>query len=114
MTIINECHQGGGVVTPELPSTPGIPGPDGYLAGKATADCILAALILAWTLPLIVLAMILTRLTSAGPVIFRQTRVGLRGRPFTIYKIRTMYLDCERETGPIWSTGDDPRVTPLG
>ncbi len=49
-------------------------------------------------------AMVLVRLTSRGPAIYRQTRLGLGGRPFTIYKIRTMYHDCERLTGPQWST----------
>ena len=112
MTILDLCCQDGAAPVPPPPSV--APAPGAYLAGKSTADYILAALILAWTFPLIVLAMILTRLTSAGPVIFKQVRVGLGGRPFTIYKIRTMRADCERETGPVWSSGHDPRVTPLG
>ncbi|MES1255836.1 MAG: undecaprenyl-phosphate glucose phosphotransferase [Acidobacteriota bacterium] len=54
------------------------------------------------------------RLTSRGPVLFRQERTGLDGRPFTIVKFRSMYDDAERETGPVWTKPDDPRVTPLG
>lgn len=114
MTILDLSRRDGAGATPASAHASAAPTPGAYLAGKATTDCILAALILAWTLPLIVLAMILTRLTSAGPVIFKQVRVGLGGRPFTIYKIRTMRADCERETGPVWSSGRDPRVTPLG
>ena len=69
-----------------------------------------------WSLaaPLILLAMALVKLTSRGPAIYRQVRAGLGGRPFTIYKIRTMAHDCEARTGPVWATADDPRVTPLG
>src|SRR4051812_14829076 len=76
-------------------------------AGGALALLILMA-------PWIALLMALTRLTSRGPAIYRQERVGLNGRRFTIYKIRTMVRDAERGTGPQWSTRDDPRVTPLG
>ena len=59
-------------------------------------------------------AVILTRVTSRGPAVYRQKRVGRDGREFTIFKIRSMCVDCERATGPRWSTPNDPRVTPLG
>lgn len=49
-----------------------------------------------------------------GPILYRQVRVGRDGRPFTLYKFRTMRPDAERETGPVWSGPDDPRVTPFG
>jgi sugar transferase (PEP-CTERM system associated) len=61
-------------------------------------------------LPFIILAV---RLSSRGPIFFRQTRVGLRGRPFTVYKFRTMRQDAEA-AGAVWATKDDPRVTKLG
>ncbi len=64
--------------------------------------------------PLMAAAAIAIKLTSAGPVLFRQTRVGLHGRPFTLYKFRSMYQDAEVSTGAVWATRDDPRVTPLG
>ena len=54
------------------------------------------------------------RFTSPGPVIFAQERVGYRGRTFTLYKLRTMVADAEEESGPIFSTEEDDRVTPVG
>ena len=81
---------------------------------KSVMDRILAVALLVLTLPVMVVAIVLVRLTSRGPAIFRQARLGLDGRPFTIYKIRTMYRDCERPTGPRWLTPGDPRVTPIG
>ena len=55
-----------------------------------------------------------SRLTSRGPVFYRQERMGLDGKSFTIVKFRSMYDDAERDTGPVWTVPDDPRVTPLG
>ena len=50
-----------------------------------------------------------SRLTSRGPVFYRQERMGLDGKSFTIVKFRSMYDDAERETGPVWASADDPR-----
>ncbi|MGD0295018.1 MAG: TIGR03013 family XrtA/PEP-CTERM system glycosyltransferase [Terracidiphilus sp.] len=61
-------------------------------------------------LPLIILAV---RLSSPGPILFSQTRVGKRGRLFTAYKFRTMRENAEAQ-GAVWATKDDPRVTPIG
>lgn len=91
----------------------------------------MAAVLLVLTLPVLLAAMLAVRLTSKGPVIYRQTRVGLDrrgreddadcrraedlgGRPFTIYKLRTMVVDAELGTGAVWATRNDPRVTPVG
>jgi Undecaprenyl-phosphate glucose phosphotransferase len=63
--------------------------------------------------PLAIVAGVL-KLTSRGPVLYRQERMGLDGKSFTIVKFRSMYLDAERETGPVWAVEDDPRVTPFG
>jgi Undecaprenyl-phosphate glucose phosphotransferase len=52
--------------------------------------------------------------TSAGPVFYRQERMGLDGKAFTVYKFRSMYIDAEDRTGPIWARDDDPRATPIG
>jgi lipopolysaccharide/colanic/teichoic acid biosynthesis glycosyltransferase len=61
-----------------------------------------------------VLVAIAVKLTSPGPIFHRQVRVGLDGKPFTIYKFRSMYVDAEARTGPVWATKDDPRITPVG
>ena len=60
------------------------------------------------------LAMIAIKLTSRGPILFKQKRVGRWGREFTMLKFRTMRVDAERDTGPVWAKVDDPRVTPVG
>jgi Undecaprenyl-phosphate glucose phosphotransferase len=70
-----------------------------------------ALLVLA--LPFAVVALLI-RLTSRGPVFYRQERMGLDGRSFAIVKFRSMYDDAELHTGPVWTVPDDPRVTPLG
>jgi len=57
---------------------------------------------------------LLVRMTSRGPVFYRQDRTGLDGKSFSIVKFRSMFDDAERETGPVWTVPGDPRVTPLG
>src|SRR6266853_4065463 len=64
-------------------------------------------------IPLAAIALFV-RLTSRGPVFYRQERTGLDGKPFTIVKFRSMSNDAERETGPVWAERDDPRVTAFG
>jgi sugar transferase (PEP-CTERM system associated) len=66
------------------------------------------------TSPLLLLTALAVRLTSKGPVLYRQRRVGLNGRLFTVYKFRSMYVDAEARTGAIWAVKDDPRITPVG
>ena len=85
-----------------------------YEACKTAADLATAAGMFVLLSPLIAASMIAVKLTSRGPAIYSQARLGKNGRPFTIYKIRTMSDDCEKATGAKWSTPDDPRVTPLG
>lgn len=78
------------------------------------------ALILAIALsPLLVLIAILIKLTSRGPAIFRQVRVGEYGKPFTLYKFRSMIANtpdgsAEASTGAVWKTANDPRFTKIG
>jgi lipopolysaccharide/colanic/teichoic acid biosynthesis glycosyltransferase len=76
---------------------------------------LIAALIFPPILPVIGILVVVTRLTSRGPALFRQMRVGLRGKTFWVYKIRTMSQDAEALTGPVWSPGmADPRITKFG
>jgi lipopolysaccharide/colanic/teichoic acid biosynthesis glycosyltransferase len=81
---------------------------------KGVSDMLMTVVLAILSLPVMLAAMGLVRLTSPGPVLYRQARLGRNGRPFTIYKIRTMVHDCERQTGPRWSRPGDPRVTPVG
>jgi lipopolysaccharide/colanic/teichoic acid biosynthesis glycosyltransferase len=80
---------------------------------KVTADYFAAAVLILLTAPLLALSVVLVKLTSRGPGIYSQTRLGRGGRPFTIYKVRTMHADSEA-SGPRWSTAGDPRVIPVG
>lgn len=76
-------------------------------------DVVGASLILALSLPLWIIAVVGISLTMPGPVFFTQRRTGLLGRPFTIYKFRSMPPDAERD-GPQWSQPGDLRATPFG
>ncbi len=88
--------------------------PGRYFVHKGFLDRVMAAMLLILGLPAIVASVLLVRLTSRGPGIFRQTRVGKNGKPFEMYKIRTMHQNAEAATGPVWSAIDDPRVTLVG
>lgn len=90
------------------------PFPASLATCKAAMDYALATVLLALAAPVMLAAMALVKLTSRGPAIYTQERLGRGGRPFTIYKIRTMAHDCERLTGPTWCVPGDPRVTPVG
>jgi sugar transferase (PEP-CTERM system associated) len=64
--------------------------------------------------PVMLAVALAVRLSSAGPILFRQTRVGLDGIPFTLYKFRSMRADAEAESGAVFASKDDPRVTRVG
>ena len=66
------------------------------------------------TLPLILAVALLIKLTSRGPILYRQERVGKDGRVFTLYKFRTMVNDAEKHLGPVLAVQGDSRVTPVG
>ena len=86
-----------------------------YLRWKSVLDRAVALVLLIPGLPMIGLLVILIRLTSRGPGVYSQERVGKNGRPFTMYKLRSMRTDAEAKTGPVWSAaGSDARVTRLG
>jgi lipopolysaccharide/colanic/teichoic acid biosynthesis glycosyltransferase len=100
---------------------------------RRTLNIVVALLALVVSFPLWIVIAVAIKLTSRGPVIYKQERVGidirrsgsamtsdprrkrdLGGRPFMMYKFRTMTVDAERATGAVWSKQDDPRVTPIG
>jgi len=80
---------------------------------KRFFDITFALTLLICTLPLLLLTAVVVRLDSPGPVLYRQKRVGLHGREFTIYKIRSMRTDAET-SGAVWASKHDPRVTRVG
>lgn len=83
-------------------------------AGKRLTDVALAAALLVVLAPLLLVLALLVALTSRGPVLYRQERMGLDGRPFAMLKFRTMGADAEAASGPVLAKRGDPRVTPLG
>jgi exopolysaccharide biosynthesis polyprenyl glycosylphosphotransferase len=81
---------------------------------KRAFDIVVAVSLLILTAPLMAMAMVLIKIVSPGPVFYRQERVGLKGKIFQIYKLRTMKLNAEKETGPIWAKENDPRLIKFG
>lgn len=98
--------------------------PMNYSAQKRVFDIVLAALILLLASPVLLIAALLVKLTSRGPIIFKQVRVGQGGRHFWCYKFRSMCADAESKkaellalneaSGPVFKIKNDPRVTPVG
>lgn len=96
----------------------------GYAFLKRSLDIVLGVGILILLVPVLPLIAIMIRLDSPGPILFRQTRIGTKGRPFSCYKFRSMVPDAEsrkeelrglNETdGPVFKIQDDPRVTSVG
>jgi exopolysaccharide biosynthesis polyprenyl glycosylphosphotransferase len=101
-------------------------GPDDVIPTiiKRTLDCLISGALLVLLSPFFLVVAALVKLTSPGPIFFRQIRVGLNKRRFTIYKFRTMVANAEQlqdqllsmneMTGPVFKIKKDPRVTPLG
>jgi len=100
------------------------PSNETQLALKRLLDIAVAMLLLTLSLPALLVAMIAIKLTSPGSVLFKQERIGLNGRIFTLYKFRTMIADAHERrgevshlnemTGPVFKAKDDPRVTAVG
>ncbi len=85
-----------------------------HAAAKRAVDVLVAAMLLVALLPLLLLIAAIVRLTSVGPVLFRQERMGLDGRAFEMLKFRSMPVDAEANTGPVFATINDPRATRVG
>ncbi len=83
-------------------------------AAKRAIDVTAAVLGILLALPIMLIVGLLVRLTSRGPALFHQTRVGQNGRVFKVHKFRSMRVDAEATTGPVWAQAKDPRVTPIG
>jgi sugar transferase (PEP-CTERM system associated) len=83
-------------------------------AMKRTLDLLLAIVGLVVALPILIIVAIAVRLSSTGPALYHQQRVGKDGRTFTIHKVRSMRTDAEANTGAVWSKAGDPRVTRVG
>ena len=86
----------------------------GNIIAKRTLDIVgsLAGIVI--TSPIMLIVAILIKVTSPGPVIFKQERVGLHNRPFQMYKFRSMIQQLPEEEGKAWTVRDDPRVTGIG
>jgi len=81
---------------------------------KRAMDLSIGGLTLVLFSPLMLVIAVVIKLTSPGPMLYRQERMGLDGKRFRILKFRTMVKNAEQTTGPVWATADDPRVTRLG
>jgi len=106
-----DLYEIGGLPLIQIKPRP-LSGPYAFVKRGMDISCALAGLVLA--APILLAAAIAIRIESPGPVFYRQTRSGKKGRAFDIVKLRTMRVDAEKETGPVWAAKDDPRVTRVG
>jgi sugar transferase (PEP-CTERM system associated) len=83
-------------------------------AGKRALDICAACLGLLLAGPVMLIVAAAVRLSSAGPVLYHQKRIGQHGRVFVVHKFRSMRQDAEAATGAVWAQSDDPRITPVG
>jgi len=81
---------------------------------KRLFDIVVSAVLLVLFAPILLLGMLAVKLTSPGPIFYRQTRSGRFGKAFTIFKLRTMCVDAEKNGAVWWGGKNDPRVTPVG
>ena len=90
------------------------PSVSGYFRWKRYVDIPIALLLAVIAFPVVAVAVLLVRLTSKGPGLYKQVRLGLDGKPFTIYKVRSMRIDAETATGAVWAARKDKRITFVG
>jgi len=81
---------------------------------KRLGDLVIACSLIVFTLPLMAIVALAIKCDTPGPVLYRQQRVGLGGRRFTMLKFRSMEEDAERDGRPVWAAPQDPRVTAVG
>ncbi len=93
---------------------------DGFLSRmlfrrlKRAVDLVLSAVLLVLAAPVMAVVAVAIRFESRGPALFRQERMGRSGQPFVLLKFRSMCVDAERATGPVWAAENDPRITRVG
>jgi len=87
--------------------------PDWQKVSKRAIDILASSLAILILSPLYLFAAIKVRLSSPGPIFYKQERIGLHGKPFKIYKFRSMFIDAEKH-GPLLSSDNDPRITKWG
>jgi sugar transferase (PEP-CTERM system associated) len=83
-------------------------------SAKRLLDAVCSAIGLVVLAPVMAMVALAVKMTSSGPALYHQQRVGLHGRLFTVHKFRSMRQDAERETGAVWAAARDRRVTPAG
>ena len=88
--------------------------PSAYFTWRIWFDRFVALLLLFPGLPIMAMVTIMLFLTSDGPILYKQRRVGKNGKIFTLMKFRSMIPDAEKKTGPVWTSVNDPRITKLG
>lgn len=81
---------------------------------KRVFDILVSLFVIILGSPVYIALAILVKKSSEGPIFYKQERMGLDGKPFNIYKFRSMRIDAEEETGAVWSVEDDPRRTKIG
>ncbi|WP_051591296.1 sugar transferase [Bacillus sp. UNC438CL73TsuS30] len=81
---------------------------------KRVFDVVVSSIVLFIAAPILLILFILIPLTSKGPALYKQERIGLNGKPYWIYKFRSMIQDAEKRTGPVLATDKDPRITLIG
>ena len=81
---------------------------------KRTLDLMLSVSMIILFLPLIVVTAVLIKIDSRGPVLFSQERVGMNKNPYMLYKFRSMVRDAEKQSGPVWASDNDRRITRVG
>ncbi|MFH1194510.1 MAG: sugar transferase [bacterium] len=81
---------------------------------KRVMDILVSIILLLIASPALIITMIAIKLESKGPIIYKQERSGMNGKPFNVYKFRSMIQDAEKYSGPVWSQKNDPRITKAG
>lgn len=81
---------------------------------KRLFDIVVSLIVLVPFFPIWCIVGLVVKLTDPGPAVYSQERIGQNGKPFIMYKFRSMYTDAEAKSGPAWATENDPRITPWG